>query len=47
MGILFIVVLLICFLSLGIKDPLKWFRQTRMKNMQKEEEDSQKGVELK
>jgi len=26
-------VLLICFFSLGIKNPLKWFQQTRMKNM--------------
>jgi len=26
-------VLLICFFSLGIKNPFKWFQQTRMKNM--------------
>lgn len=26
-------VLLICFFSLGIKNPWKWFQQTRMKNM--------------
>lgn len=26
-------VLLICFFSLGINDPWKWFQQTRMKNM--------------
>ena len=35
-------VLLLCFFSLGIKNPWKWFQQTRMKNMQKEQDDSQK-----
>jgi hypothetical protein len=38
-GTLFIIVLLIVFLSLG-KNPLKWFQQTRMKNMKKEDEAS-------
>jgi hypothetical protein len=28
-------VLSICFFSLGIKNPWKWFQQTRMKNMMK------------
>ena len=28
-------VLLICFFSLGINNPWKWFQQTRMKNMMK------------
>jgi hypothetical protein len=28
-------VLLICFFSLGIHNPWKWFQQTRMKNMMK------------
>jgi hypothetical protein len=40
MGTLFIVILLIAFFSLGIKDPLKWFQQTRMKNVEKEDEAS-------
>lgn len=35
-------VLLICFFSLGIKNPWKWFQQTRMKNM-KWKDDSQGG----
>lgn len=35
-------VLLLCFFSLGIKNPLKWFQQTRMKNM-KWKDDSQGG----
>ena len=29
---LFIIVVLLCGLSLGIKNPFKWFNQTRMKN---------------
>jgi len=35
-------VLLICFFSLGINNPWKWFQQTRMKNM-KWEDGSQGG----
>lgn len=35
-------VLLLCFFSLGIKNPWKWFQQTRMKNM-KWKDDPQGG----
>lgn len=28
----FVIVFLICFFSLGKKNPFKWFSQTRMKN---------------
>jgi len=35
----FIVVVLVCFyFALGKKNPLKWFQQTRMKNMRKEDD---------